>query len=390
MSRLIIEARRLGSRAATTFARAGGRSGGSAEHCSRNVVLGSLTGVAAAGAVWTTSSLTKPVAAKEPPGSSIAELEQRIADLEVASAAGTHSAFVFIKPHAVCEKVKGLVSATFKDKGISIVSEGMIPAETIDKQQLIDTHYGAIAAKAVKLKPATLTVQPKAQQEFEKAFGLSWSSALEKGLVFNAADGAVKLGISASELGARYDKLKKGVTMLKFGGGFYCGKVGDIFVINGFYMNMRSKFTEPGTCIHYYEVEWNPRQLSWADFRGRVLGGTDPRTADEGSLRNEIYQRWTHLGLSSVPDTGDNGVHASASPFEAMAERANWLGVPVSKDAFGRAMLSSGVQHHTVCDWCNDPTVSFDGKKQSLFDLLEDLDSRDCLKKSALIAKANK
>ena len=41
-------------------------------------------------------------------------------------------------------------------------------AEVIDKKKLIDTHYGAIAAKAVSMKPAQLTVQEKAQQEFEK------------------------------------------------------------------------------------------------------------------------------------------------------------------------------------------------------------------------------
>jgi hypothetical protein len=31
-------------------------------------------------------------------------------------------------------------------------------------------------------------------------------------------------------------------------------------------------------------------------------------------------------GLKEVPNVGDNGVHASASPFEALAERLNWLG----------------------------------------------------------------
>ena len=42
-------------------------------------------------------------------------------------------------------------------------------------------------------------------------------------------------------------------------------------------------------------------------------------------------------------DTGDNGVHASASPFEALAERSNWLRASISKDAFGKALLASGI-----------------------------------------------
>ena len=30
------------------------------------------------------------------------------------------------------------------------------------------------------------------------------------------------------------------------------------------------KFTAPGTSIHYYVVEFDPADLSWADFRGKV------------------------------------------------------------------------------------------------------------------------
>ena len=98
-----------------------------------------------------------------------------------------------------------------------------------DKKKLIDTHYGAIAAKAVKLKPKDLVVQEKAQEEFEKMFGVAWSKVMEDGLVFNAMDGAKKLGISPDELGKKYDALKKGETIIKFGGGFYCGKVDGIY-----------------------------------------------------------------------------------------------------------------------------------------------------------------
>ena len=53
-----------------------------------------------------------------------------------------------------------------------------------------------------------------------------------------------------------------------------------IFVINGFYMAMREKYTKPGESISYYLVEWDPKKLSWEDFRGKVLGATDPATAE--------------------------------------------------------------------------------------------------------------
>merc|ERR1712139_240042 len=112
---------------------------------------------------------------------------------------------------------------------------------------------------------------------------------------------------------------------------------------NGFYMDMRKAFTTPGTQIYYYEVQWPTSALSWGDFRGKLLGGTDPKTADAGSLRNTIYKDWESLGLKSVPNTGDNGMHASASPFEGLAERNNWLEVPIAEAVFGKELLAGGM-----------------------------------------------
>jgi len=314
----------------------------------------------------------------------VADLERRLNEPEIEAAASKHAAFVFIKPHAVNDKVKYLVDLKLRNSGINIVSEGEIKAETIDEKMLIDTHYGAIAAKAVKLKPSELNVQPQAKEAFQKMFGESWDNVLKSGKVFNALDGAKALGISPSEMGGKFGGQK-----VKFGGGFYVGKVDDIFVINGFYMDMRSKFTKPGTSIYYYEVEWDPKDLSWADFREKILGGTDPAKAYTDSARHLIYANWKTLGLAGMPNTGDNGVHASASPFEALSERVNWLGVDITKDFFGKGMLASGVPLSMLRDWCDDPQVAFQGGKKSLFDLLEDLDAGECLAKSGKIAEAN-
>merc|ERR1712014_474259 len=112
---------------------------------------------------------------------------------------------------------------------------------------------------------------------------------------------------------------------------------------NGFFMSMRSAFTVPGKCIHYYSVEWDEKDLSWEDFRGKVLGPTDPAEAPADSLRGKILADWEKLGLQSVPNVGDNGVHASASPFEGLAERMNWLSTPLAQDAYATALLGAGV-----------------------------------------------
>ena len=54
-------------------------------------------------------------------------------------------------------------------------------------------------------------------------------------------------------------------------------------------------------------------------------------------------------GLKAQPDTGDNGVHASASPLEALAERSNWLRASVSKDAFGALSGKLFCIYRSVC-----------------------------------------
>ena len=122
-------------------------------------------------------------------------------------------------------------------------------------------------------------------------------------------------------------------------------------------MAMREKFTKPGSSIYFYLVEWDAPKLSWEDFRGKVLGATDPSTAEPGSLRKEIFSQWKGLGLASEPNVGDNGVHASASPFEALAERLNWMGATLEEDAFGKAMLACGIPKDTIMAWTKDPQV---------------------------------
>lgn len=77
--------------------------------------------------------------------------------------------------------------------------------------------------------------------------------------------------------------------------------------------------------VLYYCVEWDDSTCSWDTFRSKVLGATDPADAPAESLRSQIAAKWKELGLPGPCDVGDNAVHASASPFEAMIERCNWL-----------------------------------------------------------------
>merc|ERR1719464_765040 len=165
-----------------------------------------------------------------------------------------------------------------------------------------------------------------------------------------------------------WGKAKDAKKLVKMGGGFYCGLIEiegkePVYIFNGFFMAMRSKFTKPGSQIYYYSVEWDPKHLSWADFRGKVLGPTDPKDAPAGSLRGDILAQWQELGLSSEPNMGDNGMHASASPFEGLGERNNWLHLPIGKDMFGRQALGNEIPMKTIQEWSVDPQVTVEEGK---------------------------
>jgi len=126
------------------------------------------------------------------------------------------------------------------------------------------------------------------------------------------------------------------------------------------------------------------------DFRGKVLGPTDPAKAPATSLRGMLAADWEKLGLAGAPNTTDNGVHASASPFEGLAERMNWLQVSISEDEFGKSLLAGGLSEEMIKAWSVDPqvTVAADTKK-SIFDSLEDIDREDCLAKCIEFAALN-
>jgi len=318
----------------------------------------------------------------------IDEMEAILVEKKMAVDSPQNYAFVFIKPHAVTKDVQALVEKELKNAKITILSQGSISAEDIDAKRLIDQHYYAIASKAVLLQPCDL---PVPADKFEGKFGRSWESALKEGLCYNAMDAGKKLGLNSDELEKKWRACKK--NCIKFGGGFYCSNLGTeeapMYAFNGFFMSMREKFVAKGKSIHYFSVCWDPKELSWADFRGKLLGPTNPADAPKDSLRGQVFANWKELGLAAEPDTGDNGVHASASPFEALAERMNWLGAEISSDPYGAALVGAGISKFAIKKWSVDPQVQTGEGKGSLFDALEDTQAGDCLQKCVELNRLN-
>ena len=81
-----------------------------------------------------------------------------------------------------------------------------------------------------------------------------------------------------------------------------------------------------GAVLNPLNTRLDAATLAWADFRGKVLGPTDPSTAPPDSLRGTLHTDWEKLGLTAPPNTGDNGVHASASQPECSLPRSESAG----------------------------------------------------------------
>eukprot|EP00463_Aulacantha_scolymantha_P001934 TRINITY_DN2576_c0_g1_i1.p1 TRINITY_DN2576_c0_g1~~TRINITY_DN2576_c0_g1_i1.p1 ORF type:complete len:172 (+),score=30.34 TRINITY_DN2576_c0_g1_i1:167-682(+) len=133
-----------------------------------------------------------------------------------------NSAFVFIKPHAVTDKVVELVENTLKNRQIDIVTSGALTGREIDDKMYIDQHYYSIASKATLLKPSELNVPV---EKFKSKFGLEWNDALDQNVVYNAKDACDFLGLDSAELNVEWARSKKENKLIKFGGGFYCGLI---------------------------------------------------------------------------------------------------------------------------------------------------------------------
>jgi len=307
-----------------------------------------------------------------------------------------NSAFVFIKPQSNTAETIALVRAKLNDAGCRIIEEAAINGTVIDERRLIDQHYYAIASKAVLLPAAEL---PVPTTKFKEGFGEEWETVLQEGRAANAMAACERFSCTPEELNEafRAQEKKDKASVVRLGGGFYCAKfsVGahePLYIFNAFYMSMRSQFVGPQNNIYYFSVEWDQARMPWSHFRNELLGPTDPADAPPDSIRGYIYRNYTKLGLTELPDKSNNGVHASASPLEGLAEKTNWLRKNIADEAFGKALLSSGVPLETIEAWRLDPgaiVAQGDSTKKSIWDFVEDMDADECLASLLLVDKLN-
>lgn len=299
-----------------------------------------------------------------------------------------NSAFLFTKPHAFGRYSQQLVELALTREKFRIDQCGVMSTERIRQEGLIDKHYAAIARYACEWEASQLQLTPAAIEAFSKTFGEEWSSCVTQGRVLNAVQAAERYRCANGiELAAVWGKNPK---RTKLAPGLYAGFVaGDQhYILNGFYLANREKFTAPKGFINWYVVSWEEHQMPWSQFRGNFIGPTNPGDAPPDSLRGKFLSQWKELGLSYAPTVSDNGVHASAGPLEGLAERLVWLPKhSLVHDVFGRALMKRGVAPAFVQQLLGNPEVTLPSgalgnaapKRGLIFDLLEDTQTSDAI-----------
>lgn len=289
-----------------------------------------------------------------------------------------NQAFVFIKPHVIGnEKATSFIMKKFEENKISIVSSGSISGDTIKADSLIDKHYSVNAKVGTTLDPSELFLNDEAKETFKKEFGLSWDDAVSQNKVYSGVAAQKKYGdISGDEL----NKIWGSGEVKKVAGGLYVVHIekDDIYMMNGFYPSIREVFTDSEAQIDYYMVDFDKTDLCWKDFRGKVIGATNPNAADPNSIRGFLCANQEKYGLKV--SYRDNIIHASASPFEGLVEKLTWLeGFDFNTDPLGVKLAEKGYNGEKVLALRDEnPVLTLKGyENEKLIDVLEDKDTQD-------------
>jgi nucleoside diphosphate kinase len=211
-------------------------------------------------------------------------------------------AFVMIKNSANNETTKRFITNYFIAYGITILEAKITPGYEIEDK--IDRHYGKIASKFNKND-----VSEEGKKRFEEYFQREWDAAVIVTSPNNYPESAWRL-------------LEQDKKTLKLEDGCVVGKLPDgTFIVNGFYPSMKMQYL----CLDslpMYCVEFN---MSYEEFKEKIIGATDPTKAHECSIRGTLYRLWETCGIRRQPSIGENGIHGSGSEEDAKKEIELWF-----------------------------------------------------------------
>lgn len=286
-----------------------------------------------------------------------------------------NEAFAFIKSHVMdAPAVRAEIERALAAAGVEVLLRRELTGAEVTRRGLVDQHYAANARVGTCREPAALPVNDAARAAFAAAFGEPWDAAVAAGRVVSGLVMQERLGVDGETL----NRLWGQQPLQKLTGGLYVARfpAQDVYVLNGFYPSIREIFTQPAARLLLMVLAFDERRLTWRGFRDDLIGATNPARAAPGSIRGTLYRRQAEFGVSVT--YRENGIHASASAFEALTEKMLWLpDWPLAREPLWQALQPLGVTAPQLGAWRDaNPLVTLDGRTDTLLDLLENLDTQ--------------
>lgn len=250
----------------------------------------------------------------------------------------------------------------------------MINATYMKQYRVIDNHYGVINSVARDLKS---NITHEAVSNFERIYG----QAISKSNCYGAIELLEKKVLTSEQL----SELWKNVKIERLAGGIYAGKTWfngrELYIINGFHPPQLDHFVAENRVIVTMNVS---SDTSWKTARSEMIGNTYPENAATNSMRGKLFKKYGEFGFDNVSYVL-NSVHLSAGPLEGLIELQRFNSKFENKEtasihdfSFGK-LLKKHFSESAIKHIVSNPTVLFEGKQISLFDLTEEMDSNTAL-----------
>jgi len=249
----------------------------------------------------------------------------------------------------------------------------ILNAQYLKQYNIMAQHYGIInAVSASPLKNMTGDAK-------EKFMALTGKNIQDARVMGSLEISGHYPDFNASTL----DYLWQNTKTEKLAGGTYVAKVmidgEELYMINGFHPRQLEHYIKPGSCIITMTLSGN---LSWRDARNAFIGVTSPQDALPGSLRNMLLQHKELFGLHAVSSSW-NGFHLSAGPVEGLVELMRYTSDFSQHEHrrytdfnFGK-MLAAKFSDEAISKILGNISIDTGVKKSSVFDLTEEMDSRE-------------
>jgi hypothetical protein len=293
----------------------------------------------------------------------------------------SNRAFFFIEPHANTPPTIAFVQDWLSSLGLQPQLQATLTGELLlEKFKMSHKEHSRFG---LTLRCSEYSVSHAWRSAFHLKFGTSWAEALEKSLLYNAADCMKFFNLSAEDLQQLWLSALSLGRVLVLDRHFHCALLdsipgkGTVICVNGYLPALLEQYRAPTASVTCFNVEWeDDRVMTWPEFMQRIIGDMNPSQATDTSLRRIIANEWEELCMESPPDLINSGIYASVGAFEAFVDRSLWLDAPWLEDPVGCQLYPLGLTPSIVTSWLGNPLVD---DNRRLFGVMEGLGTEDTL-----------